>query len=174
MGRRVGLVHVKTGDGPGKTTSAFGLALRAAGRGLRVLIVQFMKRGDYGEVVAIKHVPGVEVRQYGREGFVHPGRPEEEDVELAKRALEDARRAIVEGGYDLVILDEVNVALSFGLLKLSEVVKLIEEKPAHVELVLTGRGAPRELYELADYVTEFVEVKHPWRRGVVGREGVEY
>lgn len=174
MSLRMGLVHVKTGDGPGKTTSAFGLALRAAGRGMRVLIVQFMKRGDYGEVVAIRHVPGVEVRQYGREGFVHPERPGEEDVELARRALEDAKREIMEGRYDLVILDEVNVALSFGLLELSEVVRVIKEKPAHVELVLTGRWAPKELYELADYVTEFVEVKHPWRRGVAGRAGVEY
>ncbi|MCX8204819.1 MAG: cob(I)yrinic acid a,c-diamide adenosyltransferase, partial [Candidatus Nezhaarchaeota archaeon] len=155
-------------------TSAFGLALRAAGRGLRGIIIQFMKRGGYGEVEAIKHVPGVEVQQYGREGFVHPESPEDVDVELAEEALKRAKEAVASGSYDLVILDEVNVALSLGLLKLSEVVELIKEKPTHVELVLTGRGAPKELYELADYVTEFVEVKHPWRAGVVGREGVEY
>jgi cob(I)alamin adenosyltransferase len=173
-GARLGLVHLKTGDGPGKTTSAFGLALRAAGRGMRVLIVQFMKRGGYGEVEAVKHVPGVEVRQFGRGGFVDAERPEEVDVELAKRGLEEAEREVMSGRYDLVVLDEVNVALRYKLLKLEEVVELIKRKPSHVELVLTGRGAPKELYELADYVTEFVEVKHPWRRGVAGRLGVEY
>lgn len=171
---RLGLVHVKTGDGPGKTTSAFGLALRAAGRGLRVLIIQFMKKGDYGEVRAVKHVPGVEVKQFGREVFVSREGPEEVDLELARRGLEEARQAVMKGGYDLIILDEVNVALDYGLIQLSDVVELIKSKPSHVELVLTGRGAPRELYEYADYVTEVVEVKHPWRRGIAGREGIEY
>jgi len=175
MGERgLGLVHVKTGDGPGKTTSAFGLALRAAGRGLKVLIIQFMKKGDYGEVMAIKHVPEVEVKQFGREVFVSRERPEDLDLELARRALDEARRAVMSGSYDLVILDEVNVALNYGLIQLSDVVELIKSKPNHVELVLTGRGAPRELYELADYVTEVVEVKHPWRRGISGRKGIEY
>ncbi|RLF07706.1 MAG: cob(I)yrinic acid a,c-diamide adenosyltransferase [Thermoprotei archaeon] len=173
-GARLGLVHVKTGGGPGKTTSAFGLALRASGRGMRVLIAQFMKKGGYGEVEAIKHVPRVEVRQFGRKRFVGRERLGGVDVELARQGLEEARLAVMSGGYDLVVLDEVNVALSYGLLKLDEVVELVKSKPSHVELVLTGRGAPKELYELADYVTEFVEVKHPWRRGVVGRPGIEY
>lgn len=171
---KTGLIHVKTGNGPGKTTSAFGLALRAAGRGLKVLIVQFMKKGEYGELKAVRYVPGIEVLQFGREEFVDKEGPEDIDVKLAEEALRKAEEAIVSGRYDLVILDEVNVALDYGLVKLDEVLKLIRRKPKHVELVLTGRGAPPQLYEEADYVTEFNEIKHPWRKGIVGRKGIEY
>jgi len=171
---KLGLVHIKTGDGPGKTTSAFGLALRAAGRGYRVYIVQFMKKGEYGELKAIKYVPNIEVEQFGREEFVDRERPEEEDVKLAQEALRRAEEVAMSGRYDLVILDEVNVAMDYGLIKVEDVLKLIRNKPSHVELVLTGRGAPEQVCEIADYVTEFKEIKHPWRRGISGRRGIEF
>lgn len=160
----LGLVHVKTGDGPGKTTSSFGLALRAAGRGFKVLIVQFMKKGDYGEVAAIRYVPNMEILQFSRDG----------GVENIGRALKIVEEAVKSGRYDMVILDEINVALSRGLVKLNEVLRIVKEKLKNVELVLTGRDAPRQLYEVADYVTEFKEVKHPYSRGIAGRKGVEY
>jgi len=176
MGREggLGLIHVKTGDGPGKTTSAFGLALRAAGRGFKVYIAQFMKRGDYGELIAVRPLPNIVVEQFGREAFVDRGRPEEVDVELAREGLRRVEEVVMSGEHDVVIMDEVNVALDYGLISLDDVLRIVRGKPRHVELILTGRGAPPQLYEVADYVTEFREVKHPWRRGIAGRRGIEF
>ena len=171
---RLGLVHVKTGDGPGKTTSAFGLALRAAGRGFKVYIAQFMKRGDYGELIAVKSLPNIVVEQFGRETFVSRERPKEVDIKLAREGLERVKEVVMSGKHDVVIMDEVNVALDYGLISLDDVLRIIRGKPGHVELILTGRGAPPQLYEVADYVTEFREIKHPWRRGIAGRKGIEF
>ncbi len=170
----VGLVHLYTGNGKGKTTAAFGLALRMVGRGKRVLIIQFMKGRPTGEVIASKKLePMLEVRQFGTPRFVDPKNPDEESVKRAKEGLELARKA-VKGDYDLVVLDEVNVAVSFGLLDEDEVLEVVRGKDKDVEVVLTGRYAPRSFYEIADYVTEFREVKHPFARGIKAREGVEY
>jgi cob(I)alamin adenosyltransferase len=168
-----GLVHVYTGNGKGKTTASFGLAVRAIGHGIRVCIVQFMKGRKYGELKAAKRL-GIEIEQYGRDKFVNRNKPAEVDVKLAKKGWERAKEAISGGEYGLVILDEINVAMYFKLLDVSEVVKFIKSKPPHVELVLTGRYAPDEITAIADYVTEMKEVKHPYQKGITSRKGVEW
>lgn len=170
-----GLIQLYTGDGKGKTTAALGLALRAAGHGLRTYIGQFMKGVDYGELESIGRLqPYVTIEQYGQPTFVHLHEATPEDVERAREGLEKARAAMFGGAYDIVVLDEVCVALHFELLTLDQILALIEEKPTHVELVLTGRRAPPELVERADLVTEMREVKHPYTQGVEAREGIEY
>ncbi len=170
----VGLVHLYTGNGKGKTTAAFGLALRMVGRGKRVLIIQFMKGRPTGEVIASKKLePMLEVRQFGTPRFVDPKNPDEESVKMAKEGLELARRSM-KSSYDLVVLDEVNVAVAFGLLDEGEVLEAIRGRNERVEVVLTGRYAPQSFYEIADYVTEFREIKHPFTKGIKAREGVEY
>ena len=175
MGLKRGLVQVYTGEGKGKTTAALGLAMRAAGHGLRVYIIQFMKGWpNYGELKSVGGHPQITLRQFGRPEFVDPKTPEPVDREMAQEALREARRVLASGSYDLVILDEVNVALKYELIELKDVLALIDEKPEHVELVLTGRYAPPEIIERADLVTEMREVKHPYRAGVKGRKGIEY
>ncbi len=171
-----GYIQVYTGDGKGKTTAALGLAFRAAGRGLKSFVIHFMKGGlRYGEMVAAKRLePEITVVQMGRETFVDRENPAPEDIELARKGLELAKEVIMGGLHDLVILDEINVALDYGLIKREEVLALIKEKPGHVELILTGRDAPKEIIDAADLVSEVVERKHYYRRGVMGREGIEY
>ncbi|MGB9885932.1 MAG: cob(I)yrinic acid a,c-diamide adenosyltransferase [Moorellales bacterium] len=175
MALPVGLVQVYTGEGKGKSTAAFGLALRAWGQGLRVLIVQFLKPGGCGEHRALEgFAPQLEMRSFGRPGFIGPEGPREEDYRLAREALTYAREAMLNGEADLVVLDEVFVALQLGVLGLDQVLDLLAQKPSTVELVLTGRGAPKEILERADLVTEMREVKHPYRSGLGPRAGIEY
>lgn len=178
MKREKGFVHIITGDGRGKTTSAFGLALRAVGHGLRVCIIQFMKagwqKGQFGEVKATKGLPNLDVVQFGRARLLYKDDLTEVDLDLAKDGLKHARKIVEEGVHDLIILDEVCTAVHFGIFTSSELVSLIKAKPPHVELVLTGRRAPEELYEHVDYVSEIKEIKHPYRRGIIAREGFEY
>lgn len=170
-----GLVQVYTGDGKGKTSAAFGLAMRASGRGLKVYVIQFIKGGfDYGELYAVKHLPNLELKAFGQGKFVTQAPPSEKDVELAKEAFTLAKRVVESDEYSVVILDEINVAIHLGLLDLKEVVHLVKNKPKGVELVLTGRYAPREIIESADLVTEMREIKHPYRKGVKPRKGIEY
>lgn len=170
-----GLVQVYTGDGKGKTSAAFGLALRAVGRGLRVCVVQFIKGGfDYGELYAVKNLPNLELKAFGRGKFVTQMPPSAEDVALAKEAFLFAKGVVEGGEFDVVVLDEVNVAVHLGLLGVNDVVDLIKKKPKHVELVLTGRYAPPDVVELADLVTEMQEVKHPYSKGVKPRKGIEF
>jgi cob(I)alamin adenosyltransferase len=170
-----GLVHVYTGDGKGKTTSALGLALRASGHGMRVYIVQFMKgRIDYGEIKACQDNPNITIEQFGRPQFVDRDSPEPEDLDFAKQGMESAREVLSSGEYDIVILDEINVALDFKLIELDEVLEMIENKPAEVELVLTGRNAHPEVAKLANYVTEMLPIKHPYEKGQPGRKGIEF
>ncbi len=170
-----GLVQVYTGDGKGKTSAAFGLALRAVGRGLKVYIIQFIKGGfDYGELYTVKQLDGLELKAFGRGKFITEKPPQKEDVELAREAFELAKRVVASSEYDVVIMDEINVALSLKLIEVDEVVELMKKKPKHVELVLTGRGAPAEIVGLADLVTEMKEVKHPFKKGVSPRKGIEY
>lgn len=172
---RHGMVQVYTGDGKGKTTASLGLALRASGHGLKVYIIQFMKGWPfYGELESVKHLPGVTLRQFGRPDFVSKENPDPEDVRQARDALEHAREVVVSGEYDLVILDEVNVALEFGLINLADVLSLLDQRPPRVELVLTGRWAPRELISRADLVTEMLAIKHPYNDGVQARKGIEF
>jgi cob(I)alamin adenosyltransferase len=170
-----GLVQVYTGEGKGKTSAAFGLALRAVGRGLKVFVVQFIKGGfDYGELYAVKCLPGLELRAFGQGKFVTQVPPGDMDVTLAREAFALAKRVVESGEHDVVVLDEVNVAVHLGLLKVDELVDLIKAKPEHVELVLTGRYAPKEIVEVADLVTEMREIKHPYAKGVKPRKGIEY
>lgn len=170
-----GLVQVYTGRGKGKTTAAFGLAFRAAGRGLNVFVIQFIKGGfDYGELYTIDRFPNIKLKAFGRGKFVTSKPPESEDVRLANEALDLAKNIVKEGTYDVVILDEINVALHLKLINSEEVVKLIAGKPENVELVLTGRNAPDEILAIADLVTEMKEVRHPFNKGVQARKGIEY
>ncbi len=170
-----GLVQVYTGDGKGKTSAAFGLALRAIGRGLKVYIIQFIKGGfDYGELYMVDKLPNLELKAFGRGRFVMEKPPGKEDIKLAQEAFQLVEEVVKSGKYDIVILDEINVALNLKLINLEEVLELIKNKPKHVELVLTGRCAPDEIIEAADLVTEMKEVKHPFNKGFQARKGIEY
>jgi cob(I)alamin adenosyltransferase len=169
------MVHVYTGDGKGKTTAALGLGLRASGHGLRVCMVQFMKGNlQYGEQRAVKKLPNFEIYQFGRKEFVSRRKPAKVDQEHARQGLRFAREILTSGEYDVVILDEVNVALDWKLVTLEEVLALIREKAPETELVLTGRYAHPQIMELADYVTEMREINHPYHRGFLSTKGVEH
>jgi cob(I)alamin adenosyltransferase len=170
-----GLVQVYTGDGKGKTSAAFGLALRASGRGLEICIIQFIKGGfDYGELHVVNRLPNVTLKAFGRGKFVTEKPAKEEDIKLAEEALAMAQEVVKSGKYDIVVLDEINVALKLDLIRLEKVLGLIKNKPKHVELVLTGRHAPSEIVEVADLVTEMKEIKHPFNKGYQARKGIEY
>jgi len=177
VGQRLerGLVQVYTGDGKGKTSAAFGLALRAVGRGLKVYVIQFIKGGfDYGELYVVERLPNFKLKAFGRGKFVTDVPPTEDDIRLAKEAFNLAREVVSGGEYDVVVLDEINVALNLKLIEIEEVVDLIKRKPKHVELILTGRYVPPKVVELADLVTEMREVKHPYTKGVPPRRGIEF
>lgn len=168
-----GYVQVYTGDGKGKTTAAIGLAVRAAGAGLRVLLAQFVKSDRYSEINTLERLTDhIVCRQYGRGCWLH-GQPEQEDVRHARRGLEEVRKAVESGQYQLVILDEVNIATWFGLLRVEDLLGLIDVKPRTVELVFTGRKADPKLIERADLVTDMQEIKHYYQRGVTARKGIE-
>ena len=170
-----GLVQVYTGNGKGKTTAAFGLALRAIGRGLKVYMIQFIKGGfDYGELYVADKLPNLQLKAFGRGKFIIQKPPAQEDVKLAEEAFQLAREIIEKGQHDMVILDEINVALNLKLISLEEVLEMVRNKPEHVELILTGRNAPQRIIEAADLVTEMKEVKHPFNKGLEARKGIEY
>jgi len=173
-GRR-GLVHLYTGEGEGKSITAFGLALRAVGHGYKVIIIQFMKgRKDIGEFKIRKRLsPEYEIYQFGRKEFVDLKKPEPVDYELAEKGLAFARKALQQKPR-LLILDEINLAVGIGLLKLEDVIEFLEDIPESTVVVLTGRKAPKELIDHADLVTEMREIKHPMKRGVSARRGIEY
>lgn len=168
-----GFIQIYTGDGKGKTTAALGLAMRAVGHGLKIAFIQFMKKWEYGELKSARKL-GIEIRQFGIRKFVKKGRPPKKAFEEAEEGMKFAKSVVMSGKYDIVVLDEINTAVDFGLVQKSEALKLIEERPEHVELVLTGRGAPDEFIKIADLVTEMREVKHPFRKGVMARRGIEY
>lgn len=170
-----GLVMVITGDGKGKTTSAFGQALRAVGQGYRVCIVQFMKGRKYGEVLAIeKYLPDITIFQSGLDSFVMRENPSALDLDLAKQGLAKVLEVLHSNKYDMVILDEINVAIDFNLLPEEQVLDLIRNKPPEVDLLLTGRYATDKVKELADTVSEVTEIKHHYYAGVKERAGIEY
>ena len=170
-----GLVQVFTGNGKGKTTAALGTILRAVGHDLRVFIVFFMKGNyKYGEFNSLSELLKVDTASFGFEHFTDPANIKPEEIEQGRLALSTAREAMLSGNYDLVVLDEVNVAVNFRLIELEEVIKLIGDKPPDVELILTGRYADARLIEMADLVTEMVKIKHPYDKGVQAREGIEY
>lgn len=168
-----GFVQVYTGDGKGKTTAALGLAMRAAGAGLHVYIGQFIKNAEYSELRILQRLADViTVEQFGRGCFLLV-EPCQEDVDAARRGLKALGRVLASGQYDVVIADEVNVAVALKLISESELLALIGEKPPEVELVLTGRGAPPLVLERADLVTEMRSVKHYYDQGVSARKGIE-
>ncbi|MGA9108702.1 MAG: cob(I)yrinic acid a,c-diamide adenosyltransferase [Smithella sp.] len=170
-----GLVMVITGNGKGKTTAAFGQALRAIGQNYNVFVLQFMKGRKYGEFIAAeKYLPRLTIRMSGLDSFVMRDNPAAIDIELAKKGLDTARKAIMSGKYDMVILDEINVALDFKLINLKEVIDLIKNKPPALNLILTGRYAPEGIIKLADTVSEVKEIKHHYAAGVKDRAGIEY
>jgi cob(I)alamin adenosyltransferase len=168
-----GYVQVYTGDGKGKTTAAIGLAVRAVGAGLKVFIGQFVKGMKYSELKSLERFsPQIKVKQYGRAKFIH-SKPVEEDFNVARAGYEEIEEIIKSGQYDIVILDEANIAVHFKLLSVEDLLALINEKPDSVELVFTGRKADPKLIEKADLVTEMREVKHYYSEGVLAREGIE-
>ena len=172
-----GIVMVYTGDGKGKTTAALGLSLRQVGWGKRVLVIQFMKGPGnvYGEKLAAeKCLLNLCIEQMGRDEFVNLSEPDDIDIELAQKALARAEKAMLSGECDMLVLDEVNVAMGCGLLQVSQVAGLIDKKPEHLDLVLTGRRCPEEIIEKADMVSEIKEIKHHYARGVQARKGIEY
>ncbi|MDO5114642.1 MAG: cob(I)yrinic acid a,c-diamide adenosyltransferase [Synergistaceae bacterium] len=170
-----GLIEIYTGDGKGKTTAALGLALRASGHGAKIGIVQFMKGwAQYGELFSASKLPGVTLIHTGRDKCIFRGDETEEDFAEAARGLAAAEKFILSGEYDLVILDEVNVAIDFGLLKEGDVAALLKKKAPGTEIVLTGRNAPQTLIDIAELVTEMKEIKHPYKKGITARKGIEY
>ncbi len=169
-----GYIHVYTGNGKGKTTAALGLALRAAGAGMRVYIAQFIKGMHYHELDALEKFSGqISIEQFGRDCFIERD-PEPEDIKAAEQGLEMVSGIIAKGKHELVILDEINIALYYKLIKTESILKLMKDKPAHIELILTGRYAPPEIIEMADLVTNMEEVKHYYTRGIEARPGIEF
>lgn len=168
-----GYVQVYTGNGKGKTTAALGLCLRAVGAGLQIYFGQFMKGSDYSEIRTLKTLSGVAVEQYGEGLGFFTGSDDEAHKAAAQTGLIKAKEALTSGKYDLLILDEINIAEYFGLLKTSDVLELIASKPGNTELILTGRYASKAIMDAADLVTEMAEIKHYYSSGVPSREGIE-
>jgi cob(I)alamin adenosyltransferase len=173
---RRGLVTVFTGDGKGKTTAAIGTAVRAAGCGLQVYIIFFMKGKMFsqGEVKALAQFPNIKLASFGQQAWVKKGSDNSEAREQALKALDLARKIVNAGEYDLVILDEINNALDLSLITVDAVREMMLEKPQNVDLILTGRNASADIIEIADTVTEMVNIKHAFEQGVKAREGIDY
>ncbi|MGF7185619.1 cob(I)alamin adenosyltransferase [Desulfitispora alkaliphila] len=170
-----GIVQVYTGDGKGKTTSSLGQTMRVLGHGWKVVMIQFMKGSPkYGEVKFAEKTPNFTLIQSGLETFVSKENPSKEDLRLAKEGWNKAKEILKNGSCDLLVLDEINIALDYNLVPLNEVVHFIKNKPTHLDLIMTGRYVPKEIVELADLVSEVREVKHHYSSGVEAREGVEF
>ena len=168
-----GRLLIFTGDGKGKTTAALGLALRAAGAGLKVFIAQFVKGAEYSEIKALRRFSDlITLKQYGRGCFISQ-EPDAEDQKLAVSGLEEAEQAMQSGDYQVIILDEANIATYYSLFPVERLLAMIGKKPAGVELVMTGRKADPRILEIADLVTEMREIKHYYQTGVEAREGIE-
>ncbi len=167
-----GYVQVYTGNGKGKTTAALGLSLRALCAGKKVFFGQFVKGMKYSEVDAVNYFPNFEIHQFGRGCFIDKA-PEQEDIDLANKGLEEMKKILYKGEYDIVVLDELNIALYFGLFLVDDIVKMLKNRSFNTEVIITGRYAPKEIIELADLVTEMKEIKHYYNEGVLAREGIE-
>ncbi len=174
---RRGLIIVNTGPGKGKTTAAMGTALRAVGNGMKVLMLQFLKGSwHYGELDAVKAFgDNFIMKQLGR-GFVKVGGAETdpEDIRMVEEAWQESREAILSGKWDLVILDEINYAISYGMLDPEKVTETLKQKPEMVHVILTGRNAHAKIVEVADTVTEMRQVKHAYEAGILAQRGIEY
>ncbi|HBM15757.1 MAG TPA: cob(I)yrinic acid a,c-diamide adenosyltransferase [Lentisphaeria bacterium] len=169
-----GLVQLYTGNGKGKTTSAFGLALRASGHGKKNLIAQFMKGTDYGENISLKGYKNIDILQFGWKECIRKDEVREFYKSIIEDGLGKCLVVMLEGKYDIVILDEIIVSVWFGLVDEKKLIEFIDSKPFTVELILTGRYASEALIEKADLVTEMREVKHPYGKGTQARKGIEF
>jgi len=185
-----GLVEIYTGNGKGKTTAAIGLAVRAAGYGLRVYIIHFMKSKKYGETKSLKRIENIKEIYLGKPYFItkdpsikekfkdvvvfEPGHPPDDYKKLIDAGIKKVKRIMLSGKYDIVILDEIITANYFELVSINDIISLINEKPENLELVLTGRYASKELIEMGDLVTEMQEIKHPYQKGIEARKGIDY
>jgi cob(I)alamin adenosyltransferase len=167
-----GFIQVYTGNGKGKTTAALGLSVRAVCAGKKVFFAQFIKGMKYSELDVVNYLKGLYIKQYGRDCFIF-NEPTDEDIRLANEGLEECEKVLTSGEYDLVVLDEINVALYYNLFPLERVLKMLDNKSEGTEVVLTGRYAPQELIDKADLVTEMKEIKHYYKKGVMAREGIE-
>lgn len=167
-----GYVHVYTGNGKGKTTAALGLSLRAVCAGKKVYFGQFIKGMKYSELESQKFLPNFEIHQFGRNCFIF-NKPTEEDIRLAKEGLETCRKILSGGLYDIVVLDELNIAIYYNLFTIDEAIEVIKNRVPHVEVIVTGRYADEKLIEFADLVTEMKEIKHYYKKGVPARKGIE-
>ena len=169
-----GLVMVFTGDGKGKTTAAVGQAVRALGHGYSVCMIHFMKGRDCGEFLALEKMPNLTIVRAGRDDFVCRESPDPVDVELAKDGFSKAEQAISKGEYDFVVLDEINIAVDYGLIKEEDLLALLDKKPDSVSVILTGRGASQELVKRADMVSEILAIRHHYEQGADCVAGIEY
>lgn len=167
-----GYIQVYTGNGKGKTTAALGLSVRAVCAGKKVFFGQFVKGMKYSELDAVKFLPNFTMEQFGRNAFVI-GKPTKADIELAKDGLKRMEEVLTSGEYDVVVMDEINIAIFFELFSVDEVLELIDKKAPQVELILTGRYAHEKIIDRADLVTEMKEIKHYYAKGVQARKGIE-
>ena len=167
-----GMVHVYTGNGKGKTTSAIGLAVRAAGAGLKVYIGQFVKGRKYSELKSLDKLDNIDIEQFGKKNFIK-NKAEEIDIKKAKEGYRKIEKVLNSNYYDLVILDEANIAVYFDLFSVEELLDLIEKRNQEIEVVLTGRMANNKIIEYADLVTEMKEIKHYYKKGITARKGIE-
>jgi cob(I)alamin adenosyltransferase len=170
----IGYIQIYTGNGKGKSTAAFGLSLRAIGAGKKVYFAQFIKGLPYSEIKAItKFIPDITLRQYGLGCFIYDN-PTQDDIDAAQKGLKEISTIIQSGKYDVVVLDEANIALYYKLFTVQELIDVLTTKPEATEIIITGRYAPDELIKIADLVTEMKEIKHYYSRGIEAREGIEF
>jgi len=169
----LGLIHIYTGRGKGKTTASLGLAMRAVGHDLKVAVIHFMKIWDYGEVDSLNKL-GIDLFRYGTKELIDPNKPSPVDFEEAEKAISMAEELVQKRVYDILILDELTLAVDFNLIPLKRVVQLLDNKPTNLELVLTGRNCPWELIKRADLVSVIDEIKHPYQKGIGARKGIEF
>ncbi|QGU94430.1 cob(I)yrinic acid a,c-diamide adenosyltransferase [Clostridium bovifaecis] len=167
-----GYIQIYTGNGKGKTTAALGLSLRAICAGKKVFFGQFVKGMDYSELKAVNYLPNFTMKQFGRDAFIF-NNPKEEDIKLAREGLKEVKEALKSGEYDVVVLDELNIALYYKLFTVEEALELLDNRDPEVEVIITGRNADERLIEKADLVTEMKEIKHYYKKGVMARKGIE-
>ncbi|MFP4547124.1 MAG: cob(I)yrinic acid a,c-diamide adenosyltransferase [Fidelibacterota bacterium] len=167
-----GYLQVYTGNGKGKTTAAIGLAIRATGAGKKIYMAQFVKGMKYSEIKTLEKFDNIHIEQFGLKCFIKD-KPKPEDIEAAQKGLEKAKQQMLSGNYDIVILDEANIAVFFDLFTIDDLLDVIAEKPDNLELIITGRYAHERLIEIADLVTEMKEIKHYYNNGVEARQGIE-
>ena len=167
-----GYIHVYTGNGKGKTTAALGLSVRGICAGKKVYFGQFVKGMKYSETKAVEYLPNFEIHQFGRNCFIEKD-PTQEDIDVARKGLDRCREVLTSGKFDIVVLDELNIALYYKLFSIEEVLEILENKAPEIEVIITGRYAPKEIIEIGDLVTEMKEIKHYYEKGVMARKGIE-